>query len=62
MTLTHTAGKRPENRAFPSLKRGRKENDVNDTFTGSTQLRSPCIISIIPVRCKVSPLRPGWEG
>ena len=38
--------------------RGRKEKDVNETRATGVRLRSPRSIAILPVHCKVSPLRP----
>src|SRR5215208_5707690 len=57
------AQKRPERRvlAFSGLKRSRKKNDHDGTHVSGIRPRSLCIITIIPIRCKESPLRPGPE-
>ena len=47
--------------AFSGLKRSRKKNDHDGTHVSGIRPRSLCIITIIPIRCKESPLRPGPE-
>ena len=44
------------------LQRGPKEGRINGTHTAMFRPRRLCIIAIIPVRCKESPLRPGRGG
>ncbi len=48
--------------AFSGLQRGPKEGRINGTHTAMFRPRRLCIIAIIPVRCKESPLRPGRGG